>query len=99
MVSKITIFEPHFEDVQFSPALTEALDDDGEDSEPHEEVDSEIDTETGRSRVGRIIGLGIVGAGLLLVGVAVRRLRSDDAEAIDIDATAAEETRTEAHPE
>ena len=81
MVSKITIFEPHFDGAQFGPA---SLPNDGDTDEPTAPAVEDTAQSTGRSR-GRSILVG--GAALsiaLLIGfVAARRSLQPAGEAVE----------------
>lgn len=82
MVSKITIFEPHFDGAQFGPASV------GNDH-PEETTVEEAEETRGRSRGRTILGLGFVSLALLAGVVAARRIRSGtaDTESVEIEHT------------
>lgn len=79
MVSKITIFEPHFDGAQFGPA---SMGVGGDNIEEHAEDLIEANAEDliderspRRSRGRRILGAGVVSAVLLAAVVGARRFR------------------------
>ena len=83
MVSKITIFEPHFDGAQFGPASI------GSDAPDGQEVDPEAEQlttqSTGPSRLRLLLGAGGLSFGLLLGFLTARRLRTEPMEAIDFE--------------
>lgn len=86
MVSKITIFEPHFHDAQFGPTVHQTDTEDPEAVATGEQADEES---TGRSRLAPVLVLAIVA----VAGIAIaRRLRGGEAE---FDAEAATEIEVE----
>jgi hypothetical protein len=93
MVSKITIFEPHFDDAQFGPSVM--------DSETASES-TEPDVRTGDAEGSRgpsagrtVFVLGAVAAGLLAGLAAVRRARRADPESVEIEERTADEIAAE----
>lgn len=110
MVRKITIFEPHFEDVQFGPtslegvqmdSVAEAVDPEAaaEMEEPGAADVESMDGGAGRSLPRRLLPIGALLAAIAIAGLALRRRNAEDAEPIEIDASADEETPVEPETE
>lgn len=90
MVSKITIFEPHFDNAQFGPASSGS-----KRAEHHAEQDSDeggngteqAGSDRGRSFVRPVIAV-VVAVALLAAGyLLVRRKRAEPVEFVDIEET------------
>jgi hypothetical protein len=84
MVSKITIFEPHFDGAQFGPASL-PTDEPGVGSETPD-ADVAVESKSRGRPLGRsvfVIG-GIVG-GLLIGMRAIRRIRTTEPESVEIE--------------
>lgn len=80
MVSKITIFEPHFHDAQFGPTMLEG---DGTETDPESTDDDSVTASSGSSRLAPLFVL----LGLVVVGGLLARRRSQEDE-VDADAMA-----------
>lgn len=87
MVSKITIFEPHFDGAQFGPTSIES----GESMDDAEAASEDAEDAQGRSllRIAALFGAIIVG---LVVGLRmIRRTEVMDTESVEIEEHAADE--------
>lgn len=84
MVSKITIFEPHFDGAQFGPASLPG--DDAAAESPVRDAGVASDSETSGRSVGRRLFLvGALAAGLFLGLRAVRRQMGRETEPVEIE--------------
>lgn len=81
MVSKITIFEPHFDGAQFGPTSI------GDEESPAEQAPEEIaeSEPRGRSPGRAMLAVGGITMGLLLGFAALRRARSSESEPLEIE--------------
>lgn len=95
MVSKITIFEGHFDGAQFGPASI------GAEDEADKASDTEAIEERSPRRPGgrRMLGIGIVSTTLLAVIVVLRRFRNksrgDDQLSVEIEEAAEQKAPAE----
>lgn len=90
MVSKITIFEPHFDGAQFGPASLPGDDPAVESAVPDAGVNTE--SETSGSSVGRpLLLIGAMAAGLFLGLRVVRRRMASESDPVEIEEREAEE--------
>jgi hypothetical protein len=84
MVSKITVFEPHFDGAQFGPASLPGTEAGVQSAAPDAEMPSESEA-SGRS-VGRpLVLIAAIVAGLFLGLRAVRRRMASETEPVEID--------------
>lgn len=99
MVTKITLFEPHFDGAQFGPT---SLPDDilpgdtATDEDESADPQSETESGTGLGRMRLLAAVGALTAGLLAGAFAVRRLRGrgtpeEDTADTDIETESEEE--------
>lgn len=87
MVSKITLFEPHFHDSTFGPTIQENADADDVDAETEE-------PQSGRS-TSAIVPVLMAIVGLVVGGLVLRRLRGGEEE-LEVDAEGETEIELEA---
>lgn len=87
MVSKITIFEPHFDGAQFGPASLESDEPAVETDVTEDETATEVETR-GRSLGRSLMGIVGIGAGLMIGIRIIRRTRSKKSESVEIEETA-----------
>lgn len=83
MVSKITIFEPHFDGAQFGPASLPT----DEPAVGSEAPDADVAIESksrGRSLGRSVLVIGGIAAGLLIGMKAIRRTRTTEPESVEI---------------
>lgn len=84
MVSKITIFEPHFDGAQFGPASLPT----DEPTVGSEAPDADVAVESksrGRSLGGSVLVIGGIVAGLLIGMRAIRRTWTTEPESVEIE--------------
>lgn len=90
MVSKITVFEPHFDNAQFGP-FSKGRDEAEHDAEQGSEDGSNGTEQAGsdrrRSLVRSVIAVGAVVALLVAGYLLVRRKRAESVEFVDIEET------------
>jgi len=84
MVSKITIFEPHFDGAQFGPASLSGEEPAVESDDPDADVAVESKSR-GRSLSRFALVIGGIAAGLLLGMGAIRRTQTTEPESVDSD--------------
>lgn len=84
MVSKITIFEPHFDGAQFGPASLPSDEPAVESDAPDANVAVESEPR-GRSLGRSVLVIGGIVAGLLIGMRAIRRARTTEPESVEIE--------------
>ncbi len=94
MVSKITIFEPHFDGAQFGPTSIV-----GDEPRPEAAADAGVEGSRRRSRMVAMVSFGGLAAVLLVGVMALRRRRNTDSmpgmEDVDVGERSLEEPATE----